>query len=288
MVQRLESPIIGLKNFNNWVKSVLITRFAHPVLTKAKPSRSNGSDDSRGGRRGREEDFGSGKVLDMGCGKGGDMTKWAKAKPRELFGVGMVTITTFQLLSLNQYFFTIDIAAVSVEQARQRWSTLRLPRFSATFAPLDCYTQPLTQAFRHDQLGIDPVYVGHDGAHLTGEPFDVVSMQFCMHYAFETKEKAQCMLENVSRYLRKGGVFIGTIPNADFLLYVFLYSIRLLATVPFLSFMSSLFADIPLAESISMLSPLTLLSCHSETLCTKFGSTSVKKSLCLDTGIGFS
>jgi mRNA (guanine-N7-)-methyltransferase len=95
-----------------------------------------------------------------------------------------------------------------------------VPRFSATFAALDCYAHSLTQAFRPDQLGIDPAYKSNDDTHLTGEPFDVVSMQFCMHYAFETREKAQCMLENVSRYLRQGGVFIGTIPNADFLLYV--------------------------------------------------------------------
>ncbi|TFY79302.1 hypothetical protein EWM64_g4714 [Hericium alpestre] len=43
-------------------------------------------------------------------------------------------------------------------------------------------------------------------------------MQFCMHYAFESVQKARCMLENASRWLRKGGVFIGTIPNADQLL----------------------------------------------------------------------
>jgi hypothetical protein len=31
------------------------------------------------------------------------------------------------------------------------------------------------------------------------------------------------MLDNVTRFLRPGGVFIGTIPNAEFLLYVMLY-----------------------------------------------------------------
>ncbi|KAG2112840.1 guanine-N(7)-methyltransferase domain-containing protein [Suillus clintonianus] len=160
--QRKESPIIGLKNFNNWVKSVLITQFGHPALGTAK-------------RRG--------KVLDMGCGKGGDLIKWGKARIREMLAV--------------------DIANVSVEQARQRWESMRPPRFDASFAALDCYTEPLTKAFTPQQLA---------------QPFDVVSMQFCMHYAFETAQKARCMLKNVSEWLRPGGIFLGTVPNADQLL----------------------------------------------------------------------
>ncbi|KAI6028341.1 guanine-N(7)-methyltransferase [Pisolithus orientalis] len=169
--QRLRSPIIGLKNFNNWVKSVLITRFAHPVLAT---STTKSIDGPSGGR---------GKVLDMGCGKGGDLVKWEKARIRELIGV--------------------DIADVSIEQARDRWKGMRPPRFTASFAALDCYTESLSKAFPPEKLA---------------QPFDVVSMQFCMHYAFETAEKARCMLQNISQWLRKGGVFLGTIPNADYLL----------------------------------------------------------------------
>ncbi|KAF5331166.1 hypothetical protein D9619_005979 [Psilocybe cf. subviscida] len=175
IVQRLDSPIIGLKNFNNWVKSVLITRFGHPALQKSiVAGQLNGPGRPRMAR---------GKVLDLGCGKGGDMTKWAKAHVKELLGA--------------------DIAAVSIDQAKGRWSTLSQPRFDASFAAIDCYTQPISKAFPPAKLV---------------QPFDVVSMQFCMHYAFETVQKARCMLENVSRYLRPGGVFIGTIPNAELLL----------------------------------------------------------------------
>jgi mRNA (guanine-N7-)-methyltransferase len=74
--QRKESQIIGLKNFNNWVKSVLITQFGHPALA---------ANLSRPGR-------GRGKVLDMGCGKGGDLMKWSKARIRELLAVGKAAI----------------------------------------------------------------------------------------------------------------------------------------------------------------------------------------------------
>ena len=82
MVQRLDSPIIGLKNFNNWVKSVLITRFGHPALAKSSVTGAPGS----------RMRIARGKVLDLGCGKGGDMTKWSKANVKELFGAGQLGI----------------------------------------------------------------------------------------------------------------------------------------------------------------------------------------------------
>ncbi|KAI0695410.1 mRNA capping enzyme-domain-containing protein [Cerioporus squamosus] len=165
VAQRQESPIIGLKSFNNWVKSVLITRFAHPVLAA-----------SPGQWRGRMR----GRVLDMGCGKGGDLTKWAKANVAEYVG--------------------LDIAAVSVDQARQRHAGSRGARFTAEFFALDCYTHVLSDA-------LPP--------HLLSTPFDVVSLQFCMHYAFESEAKARTMLRNVATWLRPSGMFIGTIPDAQ-------------------------------------------------------------------------
>jgi len=41
-----------------------------------------------------------------------------------------------------------------------------------------------------------------------------------MHYAFENVSKTRMMLENVSKYLRRGGIFLGTVPNAEWLMYV--------------------------------------------------------------------
>lgn len=78
VTQRQQSPIIGLKNFNNWVKSVLIARFAHPVLQGASVT----------GMNGKQHPGPSGRVLDMGCGKGGDLNKWQKARVRDYVGVG--------------------------------------------------------------------------------------------------------------------------------------------------------------------------------------------------------
>ncbi|WWC87787.1 uncharacterized protein L201_002679 [Kwoniella dendrophila CBS 6074] len=149
------SPIIGLKKFNNWIKSVLIGKFAQR----------------------------QGKVLDIGCGKGGDLNKWKQA--RIMLYVGL------------------DIAETSVQQAHERYQRMG-GRFDGYFFAYDCYSKPLGDILP-EQLQQKDLY-------------DNVTMQFCMHYAFESVSKVRMMIENVSRYLRKGGKFIGTIPNAELLL----------------------------------------------------------------------
>ncbi|KAF9972222.1 mRNA cap guanine-N7 methyltransferase [Actinomortierella ambigua] len=146
--KRKESAIYHLKSFNNWLKSVLISRYARHGFN----------------------------VLDIGVGKGGDLLKWSKARIGNFVGC--------------------DIASVSVEQARARYQSMRKPPFSAEFHALDCYSEPLSTVVSADQV------------------FDMVSMQFCLHYSFETEKKARMMLHNVSSQLRPGGVFIGTIPDA--------------------------------------------------------------------------
>lgn len=61
------SPIIGLRKFNNWIKSVLIGKFAH------RPGRGQGAN-----------------VLDIGCGKGGDLMKWKSANIRRMVALGEI------------------------------------------------------------------------------------------------------------------------------------------------------------------------------------------------------
>lgn len=118
------------------------------------------------------------------------------------------SLTTIFLITTCHFF--LDIAAVSIEQARDRYNTLRPPKFKAHFYATDCYSLPLSSSL--PQHLVQEVFPPH------GPEFDVVSMQFCMHYAFESEEKARTMLNNVSRWLKKGGQFVGTIPNAGQLL----------------------------------------------------------------------
>lgn len=190
--RKTESKIKGLRSFNNWVKSTLIHKFS-PSESGKEPLPL--------------------KVLDIGCGKGGDLGKWQQApQPLELY-VG------------------IDPAEVSIEQARERYLQMRSggarggrggrggyhvgrpPRtFEAVFIAEDAFSYSLGDLPIIREVGFGPgTRWGPSGG------FDVVSMMFCMHYAFENEAKAKGMLANVAGSLRKGGRFIGVIPNSDVL-----------------------------------------------------------------------
>ncbi|GJP43343.1 hypothetical protein CLOM_g2820 [Closterium sp. NIES-68] len=172
---REASPIIHLKKLNNWVKSALIRLHTHPP---------------RGAR-----------VLDLACGKGGDLTKWARA------GVG--------------FYFGVDVAEGSVHDAMARYNGdsdesfavgggrggvgtgegggRRQMRFPAKLACADCFGVALDRELA------------------AWAPFDICSTQFALHYSFETEERARCGLRNIAALLRPGGAFIGTIPDANVL-----------------------------------------------------------------------
>lgn len=196
--RRTDSRIKGLRGFNNWVKSVLIQNFSpNPDYDFNNPS-----DDPNDHL----------VVLDMGCGKGGDLQKWKNA-PQE---VG--------------FYLGVDTADVSIAHARDRYEQMlrdrRRPRgndrsrvFTAEFHAMDCWTNTIAAVPIAQTIGIN-LNVGPDANRMAarwgeGGGFDVVSMMFCMHYAFESEAKCRQMMKNVAGALKIGGRFIGTIPHSD-------------------------------------------------------------------------
>ena len=146
-------------------------------------------------------------VLDIGCGKGGDLQKWQAAPQIPALYVG------------------IDPADVSIDQAKSRYQEMLnrrrgsrpKPIFEAHFFARDCFGRSLGEIPIIQQVGFDP-NAGPQGS-ITGRfmrgGFDVISMMFCLHYSYETEERARGMLKNVAGALKKGGRFLGVMPNSD-------------------------------------------------------------------------
>ena len=156
-----ESKIKGLRSLNNWIKSTLIQKFSRPEIPVEHMT-----------------------VLDMACGKGGDLGKWEKAPQTPSLYVGC------------------DIADVSIDQARSRYNenmrrggrNRRAPPMEAQFYVQDTFGTSLGDIPIVRQVGFDP-NAGPGPQVVQGRMFsggfDVVSMMFALHYSFESEALAR-------------------------------------------------------------------------------------------------
>ncbi|KAM4705324.1 mRNA cap guanine-N(7) methyltransferase [Rhinophrynus dorsalis] len=157
---RSQSRIFYMRNFNNWMKSALIGDFVGKVRQRKNRNIT---------------------VLDLGCGKGGDLLKWKKGRIDKLV--------------------CTDIAEVSVQQCEQRYRDMRMRGrseyiFDAEFVTADSTKELLSEKYNNPDIN-----------------FDICSCQFVYHYSFETYEQADMMLRNACEKLCPGGYFIGTTPD---------------------------------------------------------------------------
>lgn len=178
---RAKSPIYKLRNFNNTIKYILLGNFVKKNPDSTKPT----------------------TILDLCCGKGGDLNKVAFVGANQLIGIDIsdASITeAFKRYSENKARFIPNHNSKGARDSRKY-------DFEACFATGDCFTASIPDILEPNFPGIINNLF----------PVDCVSVQFALHYAFETEEKVKTLLNNVSKSLRPGGVFIGTIPLSDFI-----------------------------------------------------------------------
>lgn len=149
--ERAKLETVDLKTFNNWIKAALIEAYL--------PGRGK-------------------SVLDLCCGKGGDLRKFLRNKVRAVVG--------------------IDISPESIEECNRRYDELR-ESFLGHF-----YVGDICKADISNIIG--------------KQKFDLVSCQFAFHYSFESEEKVRTFLKNVANHMYSGSYFIGTIPDANWII----------------------------------------------------------------------
>ncbi|KAF2073532.1 hypothetical protein CYY_005151 [Polysphondylium violaceum] len=119
-------------------------------------------------------------VLDICGGKLGDLQKWEKV------GINRLIVSDISLESLRH----------GVERINPKLPGLG---FHTTFICCDCFSPKLIEVFPKKTK------------------VDVVSCQFSLHYSFRSEESARGLLQNVSKVLKQNGHFIGTLPNACYI-----------------------------------------------------------------------
>jgi len=149
IAERRASPIYHVRTIANWIKSCLIKSYAHP----------------------------SSRVLDLGCGHGGDLGKYAACN------IG--------------FYVGVDISPESLKEVIRRYNTLNDIHFPAKFICADISTHSI-----NSPAALEP-----------GISFDLVSSQLSLQYVWTNERQLRTFFRNVTDRLEAGGFFIGSYPD---------------------------------------------------------------------------
>ena len=128
-----------------------------------------------------------GSLLDLACGSGGDFAKWKLGLLKKIVG--------------------IDYAKDNIETAMNIYKKARRPKPDVTYI----WGNAGRLIFPDYDAGMD--YQSRDllkKTILSKNQYDVVSVQFAIHYMFEDEIMIRTLLQNVTDNLKIGGYFIGT------------------------------------------------------------------------------
>ena len=196
---RAQSRLYHMRSFNGWVKATQIQEL-----------------DPRIEINGQVQPKGPLRVLDLACGKGGDLTKWT------LHERGM------------ENYVGIDVARGSLKDAAIRTRELRkrnkLSKAIFTCADLGADVPGRKKSSKHNHMqklltwslqeesdyeSGDPEFSMRRGGGISEtDKFDVVSIQFAIHYMMQTKQRARRFFHTVSQLLDIGGNLICTTIDA--------------------------------------------------------------------------
>lgn len=146
--ERQLSPVYHVRTLTNWVKSSLIKAFSCPGC----------------------------RVLDLGCGHGGDLKKYNACN------VG--------------YYVGVDLSFESLKEAIKRYNEINC-HFPAKFVCGDVTEKTVNRDFVLEN----------------GVAFDLVSSQLTMQFSWTGERQVRTFFRNVTDRLEPGGYFIGSFPN---------------------------------------------------------------------------
>ena len=183
--QKITNLAKPMREFHNWIKSILIYTYASPLTNTLD------------GKKKRQS------FLDIGCGRGGDILKVYHARVGEYVGVdvdfeGIYSATDGAISRFNYLKKKFpDFGKVSYLQAD-----------GGIKFDVDSQEKSLTSLSSENKNMIQKVFKD-------GKKFDVFNFQFSIHYLFANKQTISNMISNIKTYLNEGGYILITIFDAE-------------------------------------------------------------------------
>jgi len=224
---RSESILYHMRNFNGWVKATQIaeldpnTIFNNPSTTTTTTTKNNTKKSSKKRKRTNHPL----RILDLACGKGGDLGKWILQKRGIQSYVGSDvargSLVDAAIRARNMKdklknrctFICADLGSDVPGRPRSTSSTSTSK--GGGVGGGGKIQKLLTWSLQNDNPNNEqPQFeLISNGIHPT-DKFDVVSIQFAIHYMMQTEKRARRFFQTVSELLDIGGNLIATTIDA--------------------------------------------------------------------------
>lgn len=172
-----------MRGYHNWIKSIIIYTYCSPLFENKNSEKRRSS------------------VLDLGCGKGGDLLKWYHARVGDYVGTDP---------DFHGIYSPVDSALSRYNEMKKKFPDFgKITWIQAdSSVPLNVKAQE-TKIQNMTQENKDLIEKT-----FKNKKFDVISSQFAIHYLFDSKESITSLIENINNYLKIGGYIILTLFDA--------------------------------------------------------------------------
>ena len=190
-VQRRDLGSINMNNFHNYIKRDLI-KYAASLIDQNDAS-----------------------LMDIACGKGGDLSKWHDAGFKRIFGIDKDR-NNIENPEDGIYARIIE----DEKRARENKKPVKYAFLTMDASKRIDSTYIAIMQNKADKRVAEVLWGIRNDAQLSHyfefvkQKFDVISCQFAIHYFFTDKGTLENFVSNVDANLKEGGVFIGTCLDA--------------------------------------------------------------------------
>jgi SAM-dependent methyltransferase len=182
--QNISNLCKSMRSFQNWIKSILIYTYCQPF------SRTKGGKIMKA------------SILDIGCGRGGDIQKMYHARVGDYIGIDPD----------YEGLFAATDSAVS----RYNFMKSKFPDYGKMIfiqadgsLPLkvDIQSKRLSNMSQDNKNNINKYFDSK-------KKFDIITSMFAIHYLFDSQESINNLINNIKLYLNIGGFIVFTLFDA--------------------------------------------------------------------------
>ena len=183
--QKISNLIKKMREYHNWIKSIIIYTYCSPIAHE------------KGGKIVRQS------VLDIGCGRGGDILKMYHAKVGEYVGIDPdfegIYSATDGAISRYKFFKTKfpDFGKVTYIQAD-----------GSVLLNSEAQEKAIPNLSKENKEALDKIFT-------KDRKFDNISSQMVIHYLFGNTTSINNLVENIKTFLKKDGYVLLTLFDPD-------------------------------------------------------------------------